>query len=191
MTDGPYAPLSMSRQWNDFGRALLRPAFEEDIAPCLQRAVLHDARREQVGELMAYLKGTLAPKEPDFFGDGQKAALDNARSLFPAPMAQSALDHCEGALREGQQTEDAINHGAAASMRERARDSTNSIEAHVIGQEGVEKAREAQSRCEALLPQTDWNAMVGKIQNEPPSSDAADGSDPDRTEIGPPMVPSP
>jgi len=176
----------MSRQWNEFGRALVRPAFEEDAAPCLRRAVLKDARREQVGELVTFLKTSLSSKEPDFFGDGQKAALDAARNRFPAPMAQSALDHCEGALREGQQIGDAINQGAAACMRERARDSLNSIEAHLIRQEGVGKANEAQSRCEALLSQTDWNALAEEIQSETPERDS-DISEHDRLEAGPPI----
>src|SRR5690349_18278751 len=98
MTDGPYAPLSISRQCNEFVRALVRPAFEEEAAPCLGRAVLGDARREHVGELAAFLKDALRAGEPDLFGDGRQAALDAARERFTAPMAQSALDHCEGAL---------------------------------------------------------------------------------------------
>ncbi|HEY2446490.1 MAG TPA: hypothetical protein VGI20_12215 [Rhizomicrobium sp.] len=185
MTDGPYAPLSMSRQWNEFGRALARPAFAEEAAPCLRHAVLSDARREQVGELVAFLKKALSPKEPDFFGDARKEALDVARNRFLAPMAQSALDHCEGALREGQQIGDAINQGAAACMRERARDSSNTIEAYLIRQEGVVTANVAQSRCDTLLPHTDWNALAEEIQST--AGPERDGHEHNRLEDGPPI----
>ncbi|MBK8545158.1 MAG: hypothetical protein IPL62_17490 [Caulobacteraceae bacterium] len=92
MTDGPYAPLSLSRQWNDFGRALVRPAFEEEAAPCLRRAVLGDARREQVGELSSFLREALATKEPELFPDTGEGALEAARSLFL---------HADGAIGTG------------------------------------------------------------------------------------------
>lgn len=189
MTDGPYAPLSMSRQWNEFGRALARPAFEEDAAPCLRRAVLRDARREQVGELSAFLTDTLSHKEPDFFDDAQRAALDAARERFTAPMAQSALDHCEGALRDGHDISDALKEGVAACLRERARDSSHTIEAHLMREAGSAKANEARARCEMLLPQEDWNALAEDAQNGAQPGRVDDGPEPDRLEDGPPMAP--
>ncbi len=187
MTDGPYAPLSMSRQWNDFGRALVRPAFEEEAAPCLRRAVLGDARREQVGELCTYLIEALSPKEPDLFPDASQAALEDARARFTTPMAQSALDHCEHALRDGHTTDDAIKEGIAASLRERARDSSHTIEAHLMREEGVAKANEAQTRCETLFPKTDWKALADDVQNGTRPERDDDGPEVDRLEDGPPM----
>ncbi|NWH07411.1 MAG: hypothetical protein HXY22_01960 [Alphaproteobacteria bacterium] len=187
MTDGPYAPLSMSRQWNEFGRALVRPAFEKEAAPCLRRAVLGDARREHVGELAAFLKDALRHSEPDLFEDGRQAALDAARERFTAPMAQSALDHCEGALREGDDADAAVDKGVAACLRERARDSSHTIEAHLLREEGVATANEAQTRFEALLPQTHWGALAQEAQNgvRPEANDNARPTD--RLEDGPPM----
>lgn len=188
MTDGPYAPLSMSRQWKDFGRAVALSAFEEEAAPSLRRAILSDARREHVSELASFLKQALCSGEPDLFQDGQQAALDVGRARFIAPMAQSVLDHCEGALRDGDDPIAAVDKGVAASLRERARDSSHTIEAHLMREEGVATAKEAQMRCEALLPQTDWNAMAQEVQNgAPPAHDDSDTPETDWLDHGPPM----
>ncbi|MBK8545159.1 MAG: hypothetical protein IPL62_17495 [Caulobacteraceae bacterium] len=104
-------------------------------------------------------------------------------------MAQSALDHCQHALRDGHAANDAINEGVAASLRERARDSSHTIEAHLMREEGVATANEAQSRCEALLPQTDWNALAQEVQNgeRPEAND--NRPERHRLEDGPPMRP--
>lgn len=188
MTDGPYAPLSLSRQWNEFGRALARPAFEEEAAPCLRRAVLEDARREQVGELSNFLIEALAPKEPELFPESGEATLKAARVKFFAPMAQSALDHCEHALLDGHAANDAIAEGVAASLRERARDSSHTIEAHLMREEGAARAGEAHTRCEALLPQTDWDALAQELLNGEQSEANDNQPERDRLADGPPML---
>jgi hypothetical protein len=179
----------MSRQWNDFGRALVRPAFEEEVVPCLRRAVISDARREQVGDVAAFLKDALCPTAPDLFADGrQQAALDAARDRFTTPMAQSMLDHCEGALRDGDAAADAIDKGVASSLRERARDSSHSIEAYLMREENVATAKEAQTRCESLFPNTDWTALAHEVQNGPQPESNNSASETDRLEHGPPKA---
>jgi hypothetical protein len=177
----------MSRPWNEFGRALVRPAFEEEAAPCLRRAVLGDANREGVDDLAAHLKEALSSDEPDLLGDRQQAVLDAAREEFATPMAQSALDHCEGALRDGDDAAAAVDKGVADCLRERARDGSHTIEAHLMREEGVARANEAQTRCEALLARTDWAALAQEVQNGAQRDADDDGLAPDRLEDGPPM----
>lgn len=188
MTDGPYAPLSMSRPWHEVGRALVRPAFEEEAGPCLRRAVLGDARRENVADLATFLKDVLRPGDPDLFGDAQQAAFDAARTRFAAPMAQSVLDHCNDALQDGDAADAAVDKGVAACLRERARDGTHTIEAHLLREEGAAAAHDAQVRGEALLSQTDWNAMAQEAQDGTRLQAGEDGPARDRTEDGPPMM---
>lgn len=188
MTDGPYAPLSMNKQWNDVGRALVRPAFEEEAAPCIRLALAGDARRERVRELSDFLTEALVPKEPELFPDQDNGALEAARARFSTPMAQSALDHCQHALRDGHAAKDAINEGIAACLRERARDNSRTIQAHQMQSEGIAKANEAQSRFETLFPQLDWDALAQQVRNGETPEANDNQPERDRLDDGPPKA---
>lgn len=188
MTDGPYAPLSMNKQWNDVGRALVRPAFEEEAAPCIRLALAGDARRQQVRELSDFLTEALLPKEPELFPDQDTGALEAARARFSTPMTRSVTDHCEQALRDGHAANDAINEGIAACLREQARDNSRTIQAHQMQSEGVAKANEAQSRFEAIFQQMDWEALAQQVRNGETPEANDNRPERDRLDDGPPKM---
>jgi hypothetical protein len=176
----------MSRQWKNFGRAVRLSAFADEGHSCFQEALSADARRERVGEAAAFIERQLAAQAGGLFGTALQDILNAARERFQTPMAQSAFDHCEHALRRGVDAAEAIQEGIAGSLRERARDGCHSIEAYTMQEEGPGAAQDVQRRCNAMLPEFDWNGLAASVCNDgpPPDSDIVDG---DRNEEGPPL----
>jgi hypothetical protein len=188
MTDGPYAPPSMNRQWNDAARSFRLSAFEEESPARFRAALSADARREQVAEAVAFMKERLAEQEAGLFGASFQDTLNAARQRFQTPMALSVIDHCEQARRRGVDPQQAIQDGVAGALRERGRDRCNSIEHHTMQEAGVRASQEVQRRCESTLRQENWNELAAEVMSEdrPASGNVIVGED-DRTEVGPPI----
>jgi hypothetical protein len=188
MTDGPYAPPSMSRQWKELARAVRLPAFEEDCPARFREALSADARRERVGEVAAFMEGQLAAQEGGLFGTAFEDILNAARQRFQTPMAHSMLGHCELAQRRGADPRQAIQDGVSGALREQARDGCNSIEHHTLQESGAGAYQDVQRRCESVLQQMNWNELATEVRsNDRPASDNVITGEDDRTEVGPPL----
>lgn len=188
MTDGPYAPPSMSRQWKDLARAVRLSAFEEEGPSRFREALSADARRECIGDAARFLSEKVSAQAHDLFGANFDDILNAARQRFVAPMAQSLFDTCAHAARRGCDPKQAIEDGLAGALRDRARDGCHSIEHHTMQEAGVDAARDVQRRCEAILQHANWAELAAEVtRNDQPAPEQAGSDDDERTEVGPPL----
>ena len=187
MTDGPYAPPSMGRQWNAFARTIALAAFEEECRPRFRDAVCSDARRQQVDEAAEFLRRRLPEKpQQNLFGVLPIDAFAAAREAFPSQMAQTMITGAEAAIMDGSDRDAAIDEGVAASLREDGRDHCNSIEAHLLNEEGAQVADSAHDKCETLLQAEHWNVLAKRVQGKATGDDEG-APEVDRLGSGPPL----
>lgn len=148
MSDGPHRSLPLRPKYRRVAERAYKPAFSiPEICEAAESALVRDAGielRNVVRQLIDIVDGAdLFSRQPD---EVQRRLRELRDEPAAHPLAASAIDCTEMAVRQGLQGRDAIQDGIATALSERLDANGRTTEEHYLSERGQWASRTIRNR---------------------------------------------